>query len=148
MSDTLLKIIPTEPSYVPDGLSESRGKVYLEKFFGANHVEFIQTQDVAFIDPGQNFEKIFCDICDSEIDSEYWGEKVDSASLNKFGDLTFLSPCCGNRTSLNSLRYEWPAGFARFSIQITNPKVELSNQNIQELKVILNTPLRILQAHY
>ena len=148
MSDTILKIIPTEPIYVPDSLSENKCRIYLEKLFDANQVELLQTQDVEFIDPAQNFEQVFCDVCDSTIDLEYWSKIVDNAFLNKFNDLTFLAPCCGSRTSLNSLRYEMPAGFAKFSIQIMNPNIELSNQNMHKLQAILNTPLRTIWTHY
>ncbi len=148
MSDTLLKIIPTDSTYVPDSLSENKCRIYLQTLFDANHVTFLATQDVEFIDPGQNFEHVFCNVCAREINLGYWEEKVDSASINKFNDLTFLTPCCGNRISLNSLRYEWPAGFARFSIQILNPNVVLTDQALQQLQEILNTPLRKIWAHY
>jgi hypothetical protein len=148
MSDIILKITPTEPAYIPDSSSENKCRLYLEELFGADQIELLETNDVEFIDPGQNLEHVYCNICNRELDLGYWSTIVDSASLNNFNDLTFLTPCCRNQASLNSLRYAMPAGFAKFSIQIMNLNFELSDEDIQQLQTILDTPLRTIWAHY
>ena len=148
MSETILKIIPTDPIHIPDSVSMDKCKLYLETLFDANQIEFLETEHIEFIDPGQNFENVFCNICGREINLDYWARKVDSASINTFNDLAFLAPCCGSPTSLNSLRYEWPAGFARFSILILNPNVEFTDNALQELEAIINSSLRKIWAHY
>lgn len=49
---------------------------------------------------------------------------MSRASVSGFANLMIVMPCCDGVTSLNSLRYEWPAGFARFILQAMNPGIE------------------------
>lgn len=148
MSDTILKIIPTSPLYIPDSLSEKKCSVYLEEIFVGNNVEIVRTKEIEFIDQGENFDGVFCNICNEEIDMEYWQDKMDEAYQHGFKQLEFISPCCNSVSNLNSLNYDQPAGFAKFCIQITNPDKDLSDENLSRLQTILKTPLKTIWARY
>ena len=73
---------------------------------------------------------------------------MDEAYRNKFIDLEIVVSCCKSNTYLNELRYEWPAGFARFSIEIVNPNRNFSDEELQGIETILDTKLRKILAHY
>lgn len=79
----------------------------------------------------------------------WWPDAMDRAHGRHFADLAVTVPCCGAATSLNDLRYDWPAGFARFVLEATNPGVpELPDAALAELERRLGAPLRVVRAHY
>lgn len=67
---------------------------------------------------------------------------MGSAFSNHFTALDIIVPCCEEKTSLNELKYEWPAGFARFSIEILSPGKDLDDEELLSLESILSTKLK------
>lgn len=63
-------------------------------------------------------------------------------------DLMITTTCCNKITSLNDLNYQWPAGFAKFSIEIVGFQKELNPDDVLKLEVILDTKLRLIWALY
>ena len=148
MSDTILRIIPTNPTFIPTALNQHEANVILIACFPDKQIEFTTTEDVKFIDQGENFEKVSCNLCKREIGTEAWQLAMDSAFEHRFEDLTFISPCCHSRVSLNDLEYEWPAGFAKFLIAVNNPNDEITQNDLHQLEEVLGSSLRIIWAHY
>lgn len=65
-----------------------------------------------------------------------------------FEDLMVDAPCCGGRTSLNNLHYEWPCGFARFELALWNPgRGWLTDEELSALARALGRPVRQIFAH-
>ena len=147
MSDTILRIIPTNPSYVPDEIRQSKAHNFLQKLFNREDVEFGTTAEIEFVDQGQNFESVHCNRCGREMELEDWQAAMDASYETKFENLIFRMPCCCTETSLNDLDYRWPAGFSRFSISIQNPQTDIDELTIKELENTLGAPLRIIWAH-
>jgi len=74
---------------------------------------------------------------------------MDRASEGRFADLSVVLPCCGVVASLNDLRYEWPAGCARFVLEAMNPGgPALSAAQVAQLEQLVGCPLRLIRAHY
>lgn len=73
---------------------------------------------------------------------------MDNAYENLFIDLTFSTPCCKKKTSLNDLNYKWPAGFSKFVVCISNAQNELTKSELIKLQDIFGTTLKIIWAHY
>lgn len=69
---------------------------------------------------------------------------MDAAYASHFADLTTTTPCCGASGSLNDLHYEWPAGFARFTLEALNPNADLDDQHLLTLESILGCPVRVI----
>ena len=147
MSDTFLNIIPTTPTYVPSQDSQDNARALLHSIFKEKEIEFTTTDTVEFIDQGENFESVSCNLCGHAFELEDWQDAMDKAYEQRFSDLQFSTPCCNKVTSLNHLDYKWPAGFAKFTIRIVNPKDALDPADLAELQKILDTPLRIVWAH-
>jgi len=148
MSDTYLKLISIDPHFVPDQIKEGKALEFLNKSFRTCETEFVNTDDVEFVDQGANFESVKCNYCEGDIDIEIWQNAMDEAYSTGFEDLSFLTPCCQKSTSLNDLIYEWPAGFAKFAMLITNPPVDINDEAVNELETILGTKIRKIWAHY
>lgn len=49
-----------------------------------------------------------------------------------FNDLSIFLSCCGKNTSLNDLKYDMNCGFARFAINVINPKYPLAKHDLYE----------------
>ncbi len=150
MSDNLLQLIPQEPTYIP-----SEEAIFFAQHFLKSHVS--QTgqvnaevsNEIKFIDAGANFGSISCPVCDSEISGEWWSVAMDEAHQSKFRNLDIQVPCCGSRTTLNDLNYNFPQGFARFTLTARNPGIpELDEQSIKELERIVGCKLRVIWTHY
>jgi hypothetical protein len=106
------------------------------------------SEETRFIDPGANFERVGCPFCGSDL-SGWWEDAMERAGTGGFSDLAVVVPCCQTRTTLNDLRYEWPAGFARFVVKVQNPGrgAELTSEEIQQLEKLLGCELRQVLAH-
>lgn len=146
MSDTLLKLIPTDPGFVPAEENQSKAKHLLDIIFGDDKVELIEADDIEFIDQGENFENITCNLCGQEIDIDWWQDAVDEALARQ--QLVVETPCCHQKNSLNELNYNWPAGFARFSMVINNPAEDINDQQLSELEQQLAASVRKIWTRY
>lgn len=148
MSDTILKLIPTNPSYLPDEFSRRIAYDLLQGLFPEATIEVFTTSEIEFVDPGENFGSVGCNLCKQPIELKQWQEAMDAAYATQFEELTFVTPCCSRPTSLNDLNYSWPCGFAKFQLTARNPHVDLPQSVLQQLQAALATPLRIIWAHY
>lgn len=149
MSDNILKLIPSSPNYLPGKESIDQAVSLLKiSIPSIVDIKVMVSEKVRFIDSGTNWERILCPNCSAPIDMEWWQNAMDKAFKNGFRDLCINVPCCGSETTLNDLRYDWPAGFARFSIEIHNPRIEIPNEVLKRLEAILGVSLRKIWAHY
>jgi hypothetical protein len=148
MSSTVLKIIPTNPTYVPDKAKQDKAKIFLTKLYQNDQIEFLATDTIEFVDQGENFDSVSCNQCGHKIEMEDWQNAMDKAYEHQFTDLAFTTICCHKKTSLNDLTYHSAAGFAKFVMTINGPQNEMEEKQLLELQQILGTTLRIIWAHY
>lgn len=149
MSDSVLKLIPASPKCVPDHEALKVASHLLASFFPeAEEATFESTERVRFIDPGQNLERITCPVCGGEIDMAWWQKAMSAAYQTHFSDLAIELPCCSATSSLNELQYDWPAGFARFVLEVRNPNGGVQDTQLEQLEMILGCTLREIWAHY
>ncbi|SKA09342.1 hypothetical protein [Sediminibacterium ginsengisoli] len=148
MSVTVLKLIPTTATYIPDEEKQKKAVALLRTIYPRNEIAASVTERVEFIDPGSNFESISCNKCNSTIEIEAWHELMDKAWQNNFSDLMITTPCCNNASSLNELTYQFPAGFSMFTLVIFAPSEKIRSADFQRLQNELNSPLKEIWAHY
>jgi hypothetical protein len=150
MSVNLLRLVPTDPAWVPDDLHQERGVKALRTLCPiAEETSVATTEDIRFIDAGSNFKTIRCPSCLTEITYSWWQAGMDAAWKSAFKDLHIELPCCGYRTTLNDLDYEWPQGFARWVLTAVSPgRLELSNDELVVMVEAVGHDLRQIWAHY
>jgi hypothetical protein len=148
MSSTILKIIPANPAYVPDKIQQDKAKVFLAELYKDKEIEFYIADLIEFVDQGENFENVSCNLCGQEIKIEYWQNAMDEAYEKQFTDLDFITLCCHKKTSLNDLTYNMTAGFAKFVMTISDAENEIDEKDINNLEQILGMRLKIIWAHY
>jgi hypothetical protein len=73
---------------------------------------------------------------------------MDAAHQEGFADLSVELPWCGDVCSLNDLRYEWRAGFARFVLKVESPGRDIDGEQLGALETALGCKLRRIWAHY
>ena len=83
MSFSYLKIIPNDPTYVPDQLSQDKAKNFLSDIY-KGVIKLEATENIEFIDQGDGFESVSCNKCGKEIDIEYWQEAMNSSYEQHF----------------------------------------------------------------
>ena len=149
MSDNLFRLISTNPEHVPTSSSCEEARHRLAVLVpDADQVTARVTDHVQFIDPGANLERMSCPSGGAELDLDWWGDAMSTSHSTAFTDLDVDLPCCGSRSSLNDLDYEWPARFARFVLEARNPNITgISDEQVSDIASILGTPLRQIWAH-
>jgi hypothetical protein len=149
MSDYIFKIIPEYSTYVPEPQLQEKGKAYLKSILGKDSgISMFTTENIEFIDCGQNLESVKCPFCNQELDMDWWGNEMDRAFNCRFEDSNIPLPCCGEISELNNLIYIEQCGFAKFVIEILNPEDELMSDNILALGQILKCNLKKIKVHY
>ena len=149
MSDNFLKLIPTSPAYIPPEKSILEALELIKNLFPSiEKITYFIFATPKFIDQGSNFEKIICPKCNSIIDDKWWQKEMDKAFKDNYRNLFIITPCCNEEISLNDLKYEWPAGFASFIIQIQNPNKDITDSELEKLEIILRSSMRKIWSHY
>ncbi|HEY6504628.1 MAG TPA: hypothetical protein VIZ28_11685 [Chitinophagaceae bacterium] len=148
MSSSFLRLISTDPLFIPTEVAQKNAKVFLSRRYNDNQIEIISNENVELIDQGSNFESVSCNLCGKVLDIEDWQNAIDVAYQTQFANLIFTTSCCKKDTSLNDLTYEQPAGFAKHVTSIAHPQQELTKDELEALQSILGTQLRIIWAHY
>lgn len=149
MSDNYLRVIPTDPSFVPPrDRAEALLSAVRDLAPNAESVAAIACDSVEFVDAGGNFESIRCHLCGAGLDMAWWSDGMDAAWASRFDDLGVVLPCCRVEASLNDLGYEWPQGFARWRVQAMNPsRGELTRAEVQDLESALAHDIRVIWTH-
>jgi len=149
MSDDWITVIPEDPQFVPEGDRQQKAR----EWFARNTPEAWEIKielcdKVKFFDCAQNFERVVCPSCRTEIPTEWWQQRMDEDYGGGFKLLKYPAPCCGSRHTLHELVYDWPQGFGRFAVDVMNPNVgKLTDEQVRELAQILGTPVRIIYQH-
>ena len=149
-SGNSLKIITVEPNFEPSKKQQQAIMNYLITKYPFNEINSTLTKAVEFIDCGENFESVTCNLCGHNIEMEAWQEAMDKAFQNNFSDLTFITPCCHEKANLNDLKYTKPSGFAKYRIEMLSPEfLNVENNDLtQNIKAILGKDIRLIWAHY
>jgi hypothetical protein len=150
MSGTHLRLIPTDPTFIPAPDAQRKAVALLAEALPHAHELYAeQTPGVQFIDQGSNFKSVACPLCGTVLDTAWWQRAMDRAWGGKaFVDLLADLPCCGGRVSLNDLMYDMPAGFARFMIDLYEPEGDVGPEAYAELERSLGCKLRKIWARY
>lgn len=148
MSITNVYIIPKNESYKPSKAEfEEIKKIMNSESFRNLIVSYDTNNEIQFYDCGENFEKISCPLCNSELDTEWWQEEMGKASDDNFESLDIKTPCCHANSSLNKLDYSYAQGFSKFAIVIEDydftkgdnfPTSELQSVSKEEWKIIFS----------
>jgi hypothetical protein len=149
MSDNYLHLVPCDPEFDPDPPRVAEAVKLLASFLpNADDVSVRQSEEVQFIDQGENFERVLCPGCGSDL-TELWGDWMDEAAASGFRSRDISPPCCGAETELNGLVYEWPAAFGRFLLTALNPRMGgwLPQDQQTAIEEILGCPLRQVLSH-
>lgn len=161
MSDHWIALIPEDPRFVPDATMRQRARVrFAEIAPDAEEIEIKVSEKIAFFDCGQNFEKVLCPSCGTEISLDWWQSRMnDDSGLDEWQEMdedsgdgfklaSYTTPCCGKKHTLHELVYDWPQGFARFALDAMNPDIgKLDDKYKRELEKILGTKLRVIYQH-
>ena len=150
MSQHFITLIPADPEFVPEPPRVAEAKRVLAEFLpGAREIAAIVTEEIQFVDQGENFESVRCPACGVELETRWWQAAMDDSYQSKFRKMDVTTPCCSLPSTLNDLDYRFPAGFARFQLRASDPRQkETSPEQIQQLEQILGTRLRQIWTHY
>ncbi|WZL82760.1 hypothetical protein QBE53_06510 [Vallitaleaceae bacterium 9-2] len=129
MSEFIYKFIPMEVNHrfnvhkkeVIDFLDK-----HIERY---DKVELHQYEQIEFIDCGQRFESVVCNHCHHSL-LKTWGQLMNVSAQGNFKERSFITPCCGKKTQLDALIYYGDSGFARSSLEVLNPSIDIEDIEI------------------
>ncbi|GLV60214.1 hypothetical protein KDH_70350 [Dictyobacter sp. S3.2.2.5] len=149
MSENFLRLIPIDPQYIPSPVAQYQVKSLLASFLPEKEIQVKISEEIEFIDAGNNLELIQCPACEVTVSCGWWSAMMDHAyTSSHFHNLNVTMPCCATVASLNNLRYMWPVGFARFVIEIRAPERGLAEHLQPIIQPMLGCPIRKIHAHY
>jgi hypothetical protein len=124
MSDNWLILIPKSPNYVPSQEAQDQAIALFKTIAPESDEIRVEVSDhPRLIDCGANLEKIICPSCHTKLNFDWWAEWASKEAELNFPLKTTQLPCCGTVQSLANLIYDWPQGFARFSLEAMNPNI-------------------------
>ena len=148
MADDHLVVIPTDPTWVPDEIALRRAVRLVRQLApGARDVRGTRHDEVVFVDAGERTEQVECPACGEELAPAWWSERMDRAARHGFTRLAVTTPCCRTATSLDALRYRWPAGFARAEVRVRHPeRGALSEEELARVAGVLGHTVREVRS--
>jgi hypothetical protein len=155
VSDGYIRLIPTDQNWQPTPEAAASAVAYIARLFSgpADAVEKVSHKfydRVTLIDAGENTTQIRCSHCGGEISVEWFFDLVGENG-ESFDHLDVMVPCCDEVVLLDTLRYDWPVGFARFEVSAMNPtraKYELDAEELANVGTLLGHPVAQILAHY
>lgn len=155
VSDGYIRLIPTDRQWQPTPECAAAATAYVARLFSGpeDDVEEVQYEfydQVTLIDAGGNTTRISCANCDGDLDVEWFHDLIEEHGEGLAGTKVSV-PCCGAHVSPDSLRYDWPVGFARFEVSAMNPtraQYELNAEELAEVAALLGHPVTQILAHY
>jgi hypothetical protein len=149
MSDSWINIIPTDPQFVPGLQAQRQAVEFMRRIVGrADEVRCELSENVRFIDCGENLERILCPRCGREVSCEWWRDQMEYQFEHGYTLEPVPLPCCGAAVSLAELTYEWPQGYAKCSVEAMNPEVaDLTSEQVREFETILGCRVTKVLQH-
>jgi hypothetical protein len=150
MSDSYIVIIPDAPNFVPSEDAQRKAVELFQKIDPkAWEIKPEVSETIRFIDCGENFERILCPKCKHELDLDWWQSWMGEEAEENFPLRAKSVPCCGQMLGLDELVYEWPQGFARFTLEAMNPDIaDLMQKDLKQFEKILGCRVRKILQHY
>jgi hypothetical protein len=136
MSERVLKIIPTDQDYVPSAEQQAKAMAVLREMVPFGEIEAKVYDDLEFIDQGQYCEAVLCSTCGKRVAvdpfsgtdlAQDWYHNLTeaiAARTTRVREFKTTMPCCSASVSLTSLKFDMPAGIARFELCATDPEFE------------------------
>jgi hypothetical protein len=148
VSDHWIQFVPADPNAQPTKDAAERAVQLLSSCAPrADKVSFELKENTEFFSGLGNLSDIQCPACGVDVE-HWWRGAMDRAWQTLFRDLAVTTPCCGSQTSLNDLRYIWPAAFGRFVLEAMNPDIgNTTAEQDDQLAKCLGLPLRKVLAH-
>jgi hypothetical protein len=150
MSDNNVILIPEDPRLIPACEKQMHAmRTFRQLAPDSDQVEIKVVDRVRFVDCGQNFERVLCPACGKQFDFEWWNERMHEDFMDGSPLREIELPCCKAKRSLHDLRYEWPQGFALFSLHVKNPSFgKLSREQVASMEAVLGCPLRVIYQRF
>src|SRR4051812_44974053 len=149
MSDNWIIVIPETADYVPSEDAQWKAVALFKRLAPiADDVKAEASAGIRFIDCGANLERVLCPDCSAEIEVDWWQDRMDDEAEAGYPLRQIELPCCRAKRSLNELKYEWPQGFARFSVEAMNPGIcDLTEDHLKEFETVLGCRVRKVLQH-
>ena len=149
MSDNWIIVIPESPTHVPaEDMQAKAVSLFRELAPSADEIKNEVSDTIRFIDCGANLSRVICPHCRKELDIEWWQDLMDEEAEAGFPLRKFELPCCSASTKHDRLEYDWPQGFARFSVEAMNPGIpDLSPKQLADFESVLGCRVRKILQH-
>jgi hypothetical protein len=143
-----LKLIPNDQNENFENITLQSILHLLIDQFPENEIGLFIGDKIHFVDCGENFTKIYCPKCKSEMTAEEWQSFMSKASEKDFTDLGIVTSCCKHKTELNSLIYNENCGFAKVIFTIEGYEGNSVESLTESIKLKYNINLIPIFAKY
>lgn len=160
MSDTVLKLIPTDKRHIPPSATHQPAlDILLRLAPNCECPRIAIYEQLQYIDAGENEEGATCPHCgqhmvfdsllEDDAERDWFRNIVHQTEDEVIDGATTVAPCCGVAVLFENVRFDY-SGFAMFELSIDNPDVDypLSDEAMQQVANVLGCSLRQIWARY
>ena len=157
MSDRYIKLIPSDPDYIPNKTLRNKAVKVLEGMLPESEECEAEVYDtVTFVDQGEYLDVIICPACRKKLKyhdeniTEWWGSVEQEEEEHGAEGFKVKMPCCKKEVLFTDLTFHWPAGFAKFELSALNPMTNrgLKPEQLAELESVLKCKLIQILCSY
>lgn len=151
MSDHWIRIVPALPDHVPALQDIAAAKALFAQLAPeADEIVANEHEHIQFFDCGGNLEAIVCPRCKSQIELDWWGDKMnaDFDGTSGFKMKKYELPCCSANFTLNELSYSFHQAFGQFALSAMNPNIGmLSSAEVVKFEAALACKVSVVYQH-
>lgn len=142
MSNLIINLIPVRIGLIPEIPSIDMIKKTLHDIdISCENISFSIKNSIEVIGSKKNLQSVKCNKCYADA-VEWWADYMITSEENEYKVRSFITPCCGNESSLEELLYDSDVGFARFVLILKDPSNLLSKTDIEQLSELFKTDMR------
>jgi hypothetical protein len=149
MSDNWIVVIPESADFVPSEEAQRKAIDLLKRLAPkSEEVTAEATPKIRFFDCGENLTHVICPTCGKDLDIYWWQDRMEEEAKAGYPLHLIDMPCCHAKHRVDELQYDWPQGFARFSVEAMNPDIaDLSENEMNEFELLLGCKVRKILQH-
>jgi hypothetical protein len=143
-----IKVYPSDPAYMPNHEQILAATAILLRVPTCDSVwsgiSIEMWPHINLVLGMQMFQEIHCPLCGTSLDFNWWNDAARSQRpWTSYDSMALVTPRCRQPSNFNDLDYQHGAGFARFSMEISNPfDYDLDSDTLQRLSDAIGCGMR------
>ena len=145
MSDKYQSFVPIDMDWQPSrDIAEAAVALLWSMSPDTEEINAEFSDRLQFRDPGGNWSGVRCSACDTELSNDWFRCAMIRWYETQSEDLSVVTPCCNASSTLDALRFNTPALFSRFCLEMKNSMRIVDDDQIAQIARCLGTEVQVI----